>query len=70
MLGDCSVEALTVGLSCGIEDVEAVDDALRDDVLAAASASPFGGGAAGETVRVGAGSPAVGLSVTVLEASP
>jgi hypothetical protein len=54
VLGDCSIETLPVGFPCDIEDIEAVDDALRDDVLAAASASPFGGGAGGETVCVGA----------------
>jgi hypothetical protein len=68
-LGDCSVDALLLGFPCGIDGVEAGDDALRDDVLAAPSTSPFGADAVGETVRVGAGSLTDGWPASVLEAS-
>jgi hypothetical protein len=68
-LGDCSVEALLVGFPCGIDDVEAGNDALRDDALAESSTSAFGRDALGETVRVGAGSFTDGWPVSLLEAS-
>jgi hypothetical protein len=67
--GDCSVEARLLGFPCGIDGVEAGNDALRDDVLAAPSTSAFGGDAVDETVRVAAGSLTDGRPVSMLEAS-
>lgn len=46
-LGDCTPEALLFGFSCGIEDVGASDNALRDDFLGASSRSASGADAAG-----------------------
>jgi hypothetical protein len=69
VFGDCSVEAPLLGFPCGIDGVEAGDGAVRDDVLAAPSTSPFCGDAVGETVRVGAGSLTDGWPASVLAAS-
>src|SRR3954453_15541235 len=46
-LGDCAPEALLFGFSCGIEDVGASDNALRDDFLGASSTSGSGADAVG-----------------------
>ena len=41
-LGDCSVETVGVGFSCGRENVKIADGVLRDGVLGALLVSPFG----------------------------
>jgi hypothetical protein len=50
-LGDCDVDVSVAGSPCGIEEVEAADDVLRDDFLAP-SVSPSGAEVGGDGVGV------------------
>jgi hypothetical protein len=68
-LGDCTVEALLVGLSCGAADVEVDNDAPRDDFLGATSAAGFGGDAAG-VLGAWSWSSVVGAEPSVLDSAP
>jgi hypothetical protein len=68
-LGDCTVEALLVGLSCGAAGVEADNDAPRDDFLGATSAARFGGDAAG-VLGAWSWSSVVGAEPSVLDSVP
>jgi hypothetical protein len=46
VFGDCSVDALETGSSCGRENAEIADGALCEDALGALLVSPFGDDAA------------------------